>query len=208
MGLQRVLGLGSYKTAWSLLHKLRRAMVRPGRDRLHGTVEVDETYWGGEEEGVIGRLTDEKALILVAAQEDGAGIGRIRLRRVPDLTKASLHGFITQAIEPGSTVRTDGLRAYLGLGGLHPRPEGTTLLPRRGTLAAPRAPGCLVAEAVVARHSPGCHRPRTSGLLPRRVHFQVQPPQISLSRQALLSISSAGCAGAAGYIRGAESHRA
>jgi transposase-like protein len=117
LGLQRVLGLGSYKTAWALLHKLRRAMVRPGRDRLTGTVEVDETYWGGEEEGVFGRQTEDKALIAVAAQEDGAGIGRIRLRHIPDLTRATLHGFIAQAVEPGSTVRTDGLNAYLGLGG-------------------------------------------------------------------------------------------
>src|SRR5271157_5308999 len=68
LGLQRVLGLGSYKTAWAMLHKLRRAMVRPGRDRLHGVVEADETYWGGEETGVIGRRTEEKALIIVAAQ--------------------------------------------------------------------------------------------------------------------------------------------
>jgi hypothetical protein len=57
-GLQRALGLGSYKTAWAMLHKLRRAMVRPGRDRLHGIVEVDETYWGGEEDGVRGRKTN------------------------------------------------------------------------------------------------------------------------------------------------------
>ncbi len=137
LGLQRVLGLGSYKTAWSLLHKLRRAMVRPGRDRLNGTVEVDDAYWGLEEKGVIGRLTDDKALIMVAAEEDGTGIGRIRLRRVPDLTKASLHGFINEAVEPGSTVRTDGLPAYLGLEGyIHDRTvqrrsrKGTHLLPR------------------------------------------------------------------------------
>ncbi len=137
LGLQRALGLGSYKTAWSLLHKLRRAMVRPGRDRLHGIVEVDDTYWGGEEPGVVGRLTDYKVSILVAAQEDGGGIGRIRLRRVPDLTKASLHGFIAQAIEPGSTVRTDGLPAYLGIEGYtHDRRiqrrsrKGEHLLPR------------------------------------------------------------------------------
>jgi transposase-like protein len=117
LGLQRVLGLGSYKTAWALLHKLRRAMVRPGRDRLTGVVEVDETYWGGEEEGVSGRQTQDKALIAIAAQEDGTGIGRIRLCRVPDLTKATLHGFIAQAVEPGSTVRTDGLNSYLGLEG-------------------------------------------------------------------------------------------
>ncbi len=67
LGLQRGLGLGSYKTAWALLHKLRRAMVRPGRDRLAGTVEVDETYWGADAQPVIGRLTYDKALIAVAA---------------------------------------------------------------------------------------------------------------------------------------------
>lgn len=137
VSLQQVLGLGSYMTAWTWLHKLRRAMVRPGRDRLRGTVEVDETYWGGEEKGVVGRLTEDKALIAVAAEEDGKGIGRIRLRSIPDLTKASLHGFIAEAIEPGSTVRTDGLNAYLGLEGyVHDRQvqrhqsEGEHLLPR------------------------------------------------------------------------------
>jgi len=137
LGLQRVLGLGSYKTAWALLHKLRRAMVRPGRDRLHGVVEVDETYWGGEEKGVVGRLTQDKALIVVAAEEDGAKIGRIRLRRIPDLTKDSLHGFIGDFVDPGSTIRTDGLSAYPGLEGYaHDRqvqrrqPEGEHLLPR------------------------------------------------------------------------------
>jgi transposase-like protein len=137
LGLQRVLGLSSYKTAWAMLHKLRRAMVRPGRDRLRGTVEVDETYWGRKEEGVIGRQTEKKALIVVAAEEDGKGIGRIRLRHIPQVTKASLHGFIAEAIEPGNTVRTDGLPAYLGLEGyVHDRqvqrhqPEGEHLLPR------------------------------------------------------------------------------
>ena len=117
LGLQRVLGLGSYKTAWAMLHKLRRAMVRPGRDRIGGVVEVDETYWGGNEEGVVGRLTEDKALLIVAAQADGKGIGRIRMRRIPDLTKARLHGFIAESVEPGSTVCTDGLNAYLGLKG-------------------------------------------------------------------------------------------
>lgn len=137
MSVQRLLGLGSYSTAWTWLHKLRRAMIRPGRDRLRGTAEVDETYWGSEEEGVIGRLTEDKALIIVAAEEDGKGIGRVRLRRIPDVTKTSLHGFIAEAIEPGSTVRTDGLNAYLGLKGyVHDRqvqrrqPEGEHLLPR------------------------------------------------------------------------------
>ena len=115
LGLQRVLGLGSYKTAWAMLHKLRRAMVRPGRDRLRGLVEVDETYWGGPEEDVIGRQTEKKALIVVGVELDGRSMGRIRLRRIPDLTQEVLHGFISQAVEPGTTVRTDGLPAYRGM---------------------------------------------------------------------------------------------
>jgi len=122
LGLQRVLGLGNYRTAWSLLHKLRRAMIRPGRDQLGGVVEVDETYWGAEESGVRGRQAVKKALIIVAAQADGKGIGRIRLRHIPDTDRATLHGFIVQSIEPGSTVVTDGLQAYRELGGyIHDR---------------------------------------------------------------------------------------
>jgi transposase-like protein len=138
LGLQRVLGLGSYKTAWAMLQKLRRAMVRPGRERLRGVVEVDETYWGAEEKGVVGRLTYEKVLLMVAAEENGRGIGRIRLGRVADTTQASLHGFIAQAVEPGSVVRTDGLPSYGGLQGYrHDRqvqrrqpPGAASLLPR------------------------------------------------------------------------------
>jgi transposase-like protein len=137
LGLQRVLGLGSYKTAWAMLHKLRRAMVRPGRERLRGRVEVDETYWGSEEEGVRGRLIRDKALIGIAVEEDGKGIGRIRMQCLPDLGRESLHGFIAQSIEPGSTVCTDGWASYLGLEGyFHDRqvqtrqPMDVHLLPR------------------------------------------------------------------------------
>ena len=112
-------------------------MVRPGRDRLQGTVEVDETYWGSKEEGVIGRQTVRKALIIIAVERDGDGIGRIRMRRIPDLTRASLHGFIADAVELGSTVCTDGLNAYRELEGYtHDRhiqdrqPEGEYVMPR------------------------------------------------------------------------------
>ena len=136
LGLQRMLGLGSYRTAWTMLHKLRRAMVRPGRERLRGIVEVDETYWGAEEAGVIGRKTEEKALIAIAVEIKGANIGRVRLARLSDLSGDALHRFIAYAVEPGSTVRTDGLPAYIGMEGYrHDRqiqrqqPAGEHLLP-------------------------------------------------------------------------------
>jgi hypothetical protein len=112
LGLKRVLGLGSDKTAWTMLHKLHLAMIRPGRDRFDGVVEVDEAYWGGEEAGAIGRGAEDKALIIVAAEEDGKGVGRVRLRMIPDASSVSLHGFIQEAIAPGSTVRTDGWTGY------------------------------------------------------------------------------------------------
>jgi transposase-like protein len=138
LGLQRVLGLGSYRTAWALLHKLRRAMVRPQRERLGGLVEVDETYWGADDQPVIGRLTYYKALILVAAQVNGEGIGRIRLRHVPDLSKATVHHFITEAIEPGATVRTDGLNVYEGLEGYVHDPHVRGRDCRRASVLLPR----------------------------------------------------------------------
>jgi transposase-like protein/ribosomal protein L37AE/L43A len=111
LALQQVLGLGSYQTAWAWLHKLRRAMVRPGRDRLSRRVEVDESFIGGLG-GARGRSTAKKALIVVAAEEVGHGIGRIRMRRIPDASAESLQTFIADAIEPGSRVHTDGWHGY------------------------------------------------------------------------------------------------
>jgi transposase-like protein len=117
MGLQRALGLGSYKTAWTMLHKLRRAMVRPGRDRLKGIVEVDETYYGAPNKGIAGRHLGNKALIIIAAEVDGPKIGRVRMRTIAAANKKNLHPFITDSIAPGSTVHTDGLQSYDGLRG-------------------------------------------------------------------------------------------
>jgi len=115
LGIQRVLGLGSYQTAWTWLHKLRRAMVRPDRDKLSGWVEVDETYFGGLEEGKIGRGGEDKALIVIAAQADGKAIGRVRMRVAKDASAESLHGFVQDCIEAGSTLHTDGWQGYAGL---------------------------------------------------------------------------------------------
>jgi transposase-like protein len=115
LGLQRVLGLGSYETAWTWMHKLRRAMVRPGRDRLTGEIEVDETYVGGPEEGKRGGEIEKKSIVVVAAEKNGRGIGRVRLRRVKDVSAESLLDFICETVEPGATIHTDGWNGYASL---------------------------------------------------------------------------------------------
>ncbi len=146
MHIERVMGL-NYKTAWLVLHKLRRAMVRPGREKLRGRVEVDETYVGGEEPGRGGRGAVTKALVAIAAEEDGAGIGRIRLARIPDATKPVLHQFVMQTIEPGTDLHTDGHKGYGGLetcGYSHrvskllgkPEDEAVRLMPRVHRIAS------------------------------------------------------------------------
>jgi len=98
-----------------MLHKLRRAMVRPGRELLTGRIEVDECYIGGLEEGLPGRLNLEKTLVVVAAQEDGPGIGRIRMRQIRNASAESLMPFVQDSIAPGSVIHTDGWLGYLPL---------------------------------------------------------------------------------------------
>lgn len=115
LSLQRLLELGSYRTAWTMLHKLRTAMVRPRRDRLSGRVEADDAYIGGEEEGIRGRHLGKKALVVVAAEEDGEGIGRIRIGQVADASAKSLNAFVKESVEPGSNVHTDDWKGYEGL---------------------------------------------------------------------------------------------
>lgn len=112
LGMQRVLGLGGYRTSWTWLHKLRRAMVRPGRERLSGTVQADETYIGGEKPGKRGRGAAGKALVVIMVELEEGKIGRIRLRRVPDASGPSLEGAVKEGVEPGSTVQTDGWGSY------------------------------------------------------------------------------------------------
>ncbi len=116
LGLQRLLGLGSYETAWAWLHKLRRAMVIPGRDLLHGDVEVDETYVGGEEPGLRGgRARGKKVLVAIAVECRGRGSGRVRLSRIPDVSRTSLHGFIKAHIQPEAVLLTDAWQGFTGI---------------------------------------------------------------------------------------------
>lgn len=115
LGLQKVMGMSRYETVWLWLHKLRIAMVRPGRERLSGVVEVDETYIGGPRSGKRGRGAEGKALVLVAAEEKEDHIGRIRLQQIADASGERLICAIRRNIEPGSCIRTDGWGGYNNL---------------------------------------------------------------------------------------------
>jgi hypothetical protein len=130
LGLKRVLGLNSYQTAWAMLHRLRRAMVRPGREQLKGNVEVDETHVAitdrGKPRSKVGRKSHTtKTLIAVAVEiVDPKGFGRIRLKRIPADSERYLLPFVREVVAPGSQVHTDGSAAYRSLpekGYLHKR---------------------------------------------------------------------------------------
>jgi transposase-like protein len=148
LSLQRALEMGSYQTAWAMLHRLRSVLVRPGRDRLAGAVEVDETYIGGEEPALPGgRAKGKKALVGVAVEvKEPRGYGRCRMTIISDGSAASLHPFVTGNVEPGATVITDGWQGYAGidkLGYLHERRS------QRAARARGEDPGRLL---------PGVHR--------------------------------------------------
>lgn len=126
--LQRQLGLRRYETAWMLLHKLRRAMVNTARERLHGEVEIDDTWVGGEQPGIRGsrQLKGRKAaIVLVAVEKRGKGSNRIRMAVIPDFKQTTMLTFVQHHVAPGSTIYTDGLKSY---GGLHP--AGVQHVPR------------------------------------------------------------------------------
>ena len=148
LSLQRSLEIGSYPTAWAMLHRLRSVLVRPGRDRLTGTVEVDETYIGGEEPGLRGgRAKGKKSLVGVAVElKQPRGCGRCRMAILRDGSAASLHPFVTEHVTPGATVITDGWQGYSGISKL-----GYTHQPRSQLAARARGedPGELL---------PGVHR--------------------------------------------------
>jgi len=126
--LQRQLGLGSYKSAWLLAHKLRRAMVDPERGPLGGLVEVDETSipFRSKDDppaGGSGRSHDGKLLLAGAVEVQDGKPGRLRLAAITDFTAESLHGFLAQGVAAGTTAKTDGWSAYPGAPGLTHEPH-------------------------------------------------------------------------------------
>lgn len=157
LGLQRVMGFKSYQTAWAHLHKLRRAMVRPDRDRLHGRVEVDESYIGGHEAGVRGRQTEKKAIVAVAIEvKEPRGLGRVRLRRVANVSEACLVPFVQDTVEPGATIHTDGWSSYNLLGNLGYQHE-ITVLSSTGDPAHVSMPGVHRVASLLKRWILGTH---------------------------------------------------
>jgi len=147
LGLQRALEIGSYPTAWAMLHRLRSVLVRPGRERLTGMVEVDETFIGGEEAGLRGgRARGKKVLTGIAVEvTPPKGMGRCRMAPLADASAASLHAFVTDHIEPGATVITDAWQGYRGL-------EELGYLHNRRSQRAARARGQDPGELLPAVH--------------------------------------------------------
>ena len=143
LSLKRTLEIGSYQTAWAMLHRLRSVLVRPGRDRLAGVVEVDETYIGGVEPGLTGgRARGKKVMVGIAVEvREPKGIGRCRMLPLVDAAGPSLHAFVKDHVEPGTKVITDGWQGYRGLeklGYVHDRRS------QRATAASGEDPGELL----------------------------------------------------------------
>lgn len=139
LSLKRSLDISSYQTAWAMLHRLRSVLVRPGRERLSGNVEVDETYIGGEEPGLRGgRAKGKKSLVGIAVERiEPKGWGRCRMALLADASTESLRGFLSDHVEEGTNVVTDGWQPYRqATAGLYahdrlvvPGPQASKLLP-------------------------------------------------------------------------------
>lgn len=162
-GLQRELGLGSYRTAWMMLQKLRQAMVRLQRERLQGAVQVDETYVGGEETqaGVRGRQLAGKALVVIAVELNGKKIGRIRLRHIPKASAKDLIEFVGDVVQAGATVHTDGWPSYspLAVAGFRHR---VTQVSGKNDLAITAFPQIHLVASLLKRWLLGTHHGKVS----------------------------------------------
>jgi transposase-like protein len=164
LSLQRGLDIGSYQTAWAMLHRLRSVLVAPGRDRLSGTVEVDETFFGGEEPGLRGgRAKGKKVLVGMAVErKEPKGYGRCRMAILRDGSSASLHAFVTAHVEPGATVVTDAWPSYHGidkLGYIH-EPHSQRAASARGEDVSALLPGVHRVASLLKRWHLGTHQGR------------------------------------------------
>lgn len=158
--LKDFMGLGSYETAWAWLHKLRRAMVRPEREKLVGVIEIDETYIGGKEigKGKQGRGAETKTLVLVAAECKGKQIGRVRFEIVSDASKEKLFRFIEDNIEQGSTIITDGWSGYSLLNESDKYKHETKVVLGSGQEAHELLPHVHMVDSLVKRWINGTHQ--------------------------------------------------
>jgi transposase-like protein len=161
MELQRQMGFGSYQTAWSWLHKIRRAMVRPERAPLAARVEADETYVGGPRAGAPGRGAAGKIRVAGAVesgrgQAKGRRLGRLRLAVVNDVSAKSLQGFLGQNVARPATVSTDGWSGYAGLDAVGYRHEPLNLSASWGD-AALRLPAIHLVFGLAKRWLLGTH---------------------------------------------------
>lgn len=156
--LHRILGFGSYQTAWAMLHRYRCAISNAGHDLLYGHVEVDETVFGGVKHGKRGRGADGKVLVAVAVELlTPKGFGRCRLKIIPNAEASTLKTFIHKHIEPGSTIYTDGLASYPSAAGTEYIHQGTSVK-GSGKDASEVLPGVHRVASLVKRWMMGTHQ--------------------------------------------------
>lgn len=158
--LQRIMGLGSYETAWAHLHKLRRAMVRPDRDRLSGTVEVDEVMVGGVDVGTDGHGGDKVPVMVAVERSANQRLGRMRAQVTAKPGTTELVTFAAGVVEPGSTIHTDGarvLRRLADMGYTHDYTSGYNAANKSAVL-----PGVHLTASLVKRWLAGTLHGRVS----------------------------------------------
>lgn len=162
--LKDFMGFGSYETAWAWLHKLRRAMVRPERDKLKGEVEVDETYIGGREKGKgkQGRGAESKTLVIVATECKGKQIGRVRFGIITEASGENLIPFIEANVEQGSTIITDGWRGYEQLSQSKIYMHEQKIISNSGKEAHELLPHVHMVDSLVKRWLNGTHQGNVS----------------------------------------------
>jgi len=173
--LQRQLGLGRYETAWMMLHKLRRAMVNPARELLHGEIEIDEAWIGGPQPGLRGsrQLKGRRAaLAVVAVERRGKASGRLRMEVIPDFSGPTMVAFARRHIAAGATIYTDQMDRvqWFEQGRVPPRGPQAAASPRAGprpALGRPPGRSCHRQPPAVADRHASRRQPRAAPGVPR-----------------------------------------